>query len=278
MIYVSENKAQIVKGDYRPAQFYKGKKKIAGYERASFEGNGTVTLENCYNDRLYSAKIYGNTLQNEVPTPETPVPMQSVGDLVTEGEHTGKYRITVVAYNDRRDTGFEIHLDEPLRKVGKFEDYIDFENKKVIRNVTQHVLTGAEGWYRENYRIFTEIGSQIELDANKVNCLSNRFDAYSWNILFRNSYLDPKTIGIALQRGGYINVTPSQEIPTVKKWKEQLDAWNNDGNPLTVICVDTQTEEVIELPEIPTLRGNTNYEISTSANSRISGEYKKTEE
>lgn len=278
MIYVSDKKAKLYRGDYHPAQFYKGDKKIAGYETVAFEGEREAYLENGYNDRLYNAKIYGNTYQEKQPTPDNPVEMQSVGELVTEGEHEGKYRILVMAYNESYEKGIEIYLDEPLRKIGGFEDYIDFENKKLVRNVTQHVLTGAEGWYRENYRLFTEIGSQIELDPNKVECMSNRFKAYTWNTLFRNSYLDIKSIGIAHQRGGYINITPSQEVPTVKEWKEQLDAWNNEGNPLTVICVDTQTEEVIELPEISTLGGNTNYEIVTDINAKISGEYKRMEE
>ena len=99
MIYVSENKAQIVKGDFRPARFYKGNKKIAGYVTEDFEGEGGITLENSYNDKIHNAKIYGNTIQDGEPSPEEPVEMHSVGNLVTEGEHAGKYRISVAAKN-----------------------------------------------------------------------------------------------------------------------------------------------------------------------------------
>ena len=39
--------------------------------------------------------IYGSSIQDGTPTPDNPVEVQSVGDLVTEGEHAGKYKIPV---------------------------------------------------------------------------------------------------------------------------------------------------------------------------------------
>ena len=39
--------------------------------------------------------IYGSSIQDGTPTPDSPVEVQSVGDLVTEGEHAGKYKIPV---------------------------------------------------------------------------------------------------------------------------------------------------------------------------------------
>ena len=63
MIYTGENKSVLYRGDFHPAQLYKGDKKIAGYELTEFEGTGSVTLENCYNDTLYEAKITGSSGQ-----------------------------------------------------------------------------------------------------------------------------------------------------------------------------------------------------------------------
>ena len=68
MIYKGENKAQIVKGDFHPAQFYKGSIKIAGYVKESFEGESSITLENSYNDKIYNARIVGNCEQNAIPS------------------------------------------------------------------------------------------------------------------------------------------------------------------------------------------------------------------
>ena len=62
MICVGENKGIICKGDFHPAQLYKGDKKIAGYTVEDVEGAGSVTLENCYNDKLYDVQINSKNL------------------------------------------------------------------------------------------------------------------------------------------------------------------------------------------------------------------------
>ena len=73
--------------------------------------------------RLRNYRIYGNTINGD-----------SVGDLVTEGEHAGKYcvPVTVQGENDESKT-VNIELDEPLRKVGDDVDYIDFREQKQHR-------------------------------------------------------------------------------------------------------------------------------------------------
>ncbi len=54
---------------------------------------------------LKDYRIYGNTVQDGEPSPDNPIEMQSVGELVTEGEHNGKYKIpvTVSAVNNLFD-------------------------------------------------------------------------------------------------------------------------------------------------------------------------------
>ena len=44
---------------------------------------------------LKDYRIYGNSVQNGTPTPEEPIEVQSVGELITEGEYTGKYKVPV---------------------------------------------------------------------------------------------------------------------------------------------------------------------------------------
>lgn len=83
--------------------------------------------------------IYGSSIQDGTPTPDNPVEVQSVGDLVTEGEHAGKYKIPV---NVNGANAANIYLDEPLRKIGDKADYIDFANKKVVRNIGKFDLNG----------------------------------------------------------------------------------------------------------------------------------------
>ncbi len=278
MIYIKDKKAVLCRGNFRPAQFYKGDKKIAGYEMVSFEGDGEVSLENSYNDKIYNAKITGNCFQEETPSPENPVSVMCVGDLVTEGEHNGKYKIGVVAYNGNSDEEhFDIYLDEPLCKIGAYEDYIDFENKKVIRNTSTRIFKGTESWYRENFRLYCECGKRSGLKSAEVNCIANRYRAYPWNTIYRNVTAANKTIGVALQSGSYLCITPEQVVPAVDEWKAQLAAWNDEGKPLTVVYADSEREEDINIPTLPTFKGATHYEVLTDVNTKISGEYKRME-
>lgn len=60
MIFIVEKKAVICKGDFHPAALYKGDKKITGYSLEEFTGADIVTLENCYNDKVYNLQINEN--------------------------------------------------------------------------------------------------------------------------------------------------------------------------------------------------------------------------
>lgn len=521
MIYVNDKKSAFCKGDFRPAEFYKGDRKIAGYKREAFGQEREIALEGCYNDRLYNACIFGNSVQDSAPTPDNPVEIRSVGILMTEGEHKGKYKIPIItgntknlfdknnmrfytgyintekaqfsyatdassviiecqpdttytishycenvaifracyiknkpssatqyfndlpayeidyantpvkksltvttgedckylviqigtanfkdavntlwvekggnlfdkynvnfraAYINAEEEGYSkvsdsssvlikckpyttytishycenarifracyidgeppaeeyfwmsaynvvfagtpeektltlttgkncsyiavqistadfndvvntlsveeidsamepqiinIYLDEPLRKVPDASDYIDFEKGVVVRKLKVRTFAGDEAWTRGSFRLFAYVNENSAAQSAKVLCLCNRFKEYSWEELYKNSYLSNKAIGVAIQSGGVINFTPAQEIPTVEEWKAQLKAWNDEGKPLTVICFcDKAEEEVVDLPELPTFRGTTCYEILANISTTINGEYKRME-
>lgn len=49
---------------------------------ASVENNNTLELTKTYADKISNYRIYGNSVQNGTPTPDNPVEVQSVGDLV----------------------------------------------------------------------------------------------------------------------------------------------------------------------------------------------------
>lgn len=52
---------------------------------------------------------------------------------------------------------FDIYLDEPLRKVGNYADYIDFENQEVVRNVRNISLKVANMNNSESYPGWTGV-------------------------------------------------------------------------------------------------------------------------
>ena len=45
---------------------------------------------------LKDYRIYGNSIQGGTPTSEAPIEIQSVGELITEGEYEGKYKIPII--------------------------------------------------------------------------------------------------------------------------------------------------------------------------------------
>ena len=58
-----------------------------------------LTMNNCKaNKRMKQLEIYGNSFQDGTPTPDAPIEVQSVGELVTDVNDVnyGKYKIPVV--------------------------------------------------------------------------------------------------------------------------------------------------------------------------------------
>ena len=273
MIYKSDKKVMLYKGDCHPVQLYKGSKKAAVYETVSIEGERELAIKNTYNDRLYNAKIYGNCIHSEEPSPENPVDILCVGDLVKSGEHEGKYRIKIAVYNEKRTDIIDVYLDAPLRKVGRYEDYIDFEDKTVVRNTVLKTFEGTETWYRDKFRVYTAAGS-ASINSLEICLMTDRFEAYSWEQLYTNSMNGNKYIGAA-QQAGYICITPATVVPAADEWKAQLALWKSEGKPLTVVYAGNTVKENISLPEIPTFSEETYYEILTDINANISGEYNK---
>lgn len=73
-----------------------GSKNSGSSTTTSIANGYPCVLENSVGLPAAGYKIYGNSIQDGEPSPESPVEIQSVGELVTEGEHKGKYKITVV--------------------------------------------------------------------------------------------------------------------------------------------------------------------------------------
>ena len=83
--------------------------------------------------------ISGSIEQTSIPTPTNPVTPIECGDLVTSGEHQGKYQIPI---NVNGTTSY-IYLDEPLRKIGIYSDIVSGTGS-VIRRICKYEITGDE--------------------------------------------------------------------------------------------------------------------------------------
>ena len=58
-------------------------------------GNPVTIKDPLEGMRVIDYKICGESVQDGVPSPESPAPIKSVGDLITEGGQSGKYKIPV---------------------------------------------------------------------------------------------------------------------------------------------------------------------------------------
>lgn len=97
---------------------------VLGSEWDIAEGTNEIEINIDVEQEANNYIIEGNTLVTEDD-------ILGVGDLVTEGEHSGEYLINITNGEDN----YDIYLDSPLYKIGKSVDYIDFLDGKRYKNI-----------------------------------------------------------------------------------------------------------------------------------------------
>ncbi len=222
-----------------------------------------ITLLNCIGSKsLVNYKIYGNSVQNGTPTPDSPVEVESVGELVTDetDANYGKYKIPVKCSNDKQEIITNIYLDEPLRKIGNYADYIDFKDKIIIRSIGQKTFVGNEG-----------LDSTLMTNA-LVYPLNNKIGGNAFCSHFVNKYPLP----IATERyWGYIGISSLSQSGigffavdspySEEEFKQYLSEQKLNGTPVEVYYTyESKLVEPIELFSLPTFKGTTIYSVDTS--------------
>ena len=150
-----------------------------------------------------------------------------------------------------------IYLNEPLRKVGDYADYIDFEQGKVVRKIKKAELTKATTtytWVSKKGVYFSGV-LDGKYDRNR-NSLSNR------NTVFITTSSEPVSmwVGATSDMVYWIGILDVLGLTT----KDEFNEWlaNNPTYLLYATNYDP-LEETIELPNIPTLKGTTLLSIDT---------------
>ena len=241
-----------------------------------------ITATSGENSQYLIAFVYNKTVDTlplpnveiyKEQSPDNPIEIQSVGDLVTDANDAnyGKYKIPVKV----NDNVTNIYLDEPLRKIGDYADYIDFANQKVVRNIYRYDLTGNEtGWLDRNlnydsYGIVFRNGHLLEKPANfqYKNAFCNYFNygsiASAKGIFsFANSSTDWQ-FNIS---DGQLGISKDEEKSVrLQKWLEWLQTNYSNGNPVSMYYVlEEEIPETIELPNISTNKGTNIIEVDTS--------------
>lgn len=179
------------------------------------------------------------------------------GSTQTEYEPYG-CRIPIKVTNGTEEITTDIYLSEPLRKLGDYEDYIDFTNKKVIRNVAYQLLDG-----NESYTDRTSSGGlvnckffQLTLPYTILNTtgLSNRFSIINnglSDVTHLRYYTGNTYLGVIIEHPDVVDTA-------------SFKLWLANNNVDVYYIMKTPIEEDIELPNIPTHKGTTILEVDTT--------------
>lgn len=232
--------------------------------------------------------VYGESTQEGTPTPNAPIDIVSLGELVTDETDANykKYKIAIATYRDAEDTNpviSNIYLDKPLRRVKANHpdfpneedicDYIDFKRGVVVRNVGEYTVKSTNGLLMWNVWDNSATGRRIMLacspakkDGNKGATLGyfNMGKTYSTiKYKSKSNYLSTYTSGSEVYWHldytllGLDGTESKSDATTVlKQWVENLEKQGIKIYFNYVLKKPTETK-IDNLPEIATTYPNT---------------------
>lgn len=194
---------------------------------------------------------------------------------VDEFEPYGKYKIPIkVTGNNLVDyaNDINIYLDEPLRKIGEYADYIDYKNKKVVRKIVARVFKGTETFntlpsqpYPYTFYIIGGAGLVID-DLCLCTHLEHQSN-FSYTREGNNKFRVFNSESNNSSRIGFRFYIDNAIVYTVNEVKALFTEYYNAGNPIVFYYAHAdglETEEPIIIPEISTFDGTTIFGIDTT--------------
>lgn len=178
---------------------------------------------------------------------------------------------------------YNIYLDEPLRKVGDYADYVDFKNGKVVRNVVKSILTGDENKWGlpvvvangySHYRIYPFFNespvsaflcSHFETQPNTNYAVGYKVRA--------TSYPNSNQLIFTISN----DIADSKNQTDMTAWLEWVKSQYKNGNPIEVFYIlTTSTETLISLPQILTEKHTNIISVGTTLQpSKVNYQYYK---
>lgn len=168
--------------------------------------------------------------------------------MITEVENDYTYE------EYREPTITNIYLNEPLRKVADYADYVDFRNNKIVRQVGKQNLADISGTF-DKYHSQPSLGDYSLFftlkfyDSIAGKCMCSHFPV-AVNYLAKSNHI---TVGSSSNRiyiGIDSNIVPASQGKAFREWL-------NANNPILYYALKNQTEENISLPDLSTLNGTT---------------------
>ena len=181
----------------------------------------------------------------------------------------GKYTADTIP--DKEPVTTNIYLNEPLRKIGDYTDYIDFKNKKIVRNIKESQINNSSLLNKfggvKDYSAFFMIKNDL-LDYGeeyKYNppVRSNTFKFHPCGIAnSNNSWTRNYQIGASVtanyKRMCFTLPNTITDIASAKEWLTE--------NPIDYFYITSEPDdtETIELPNIPTNKGTNIITVDTT--------------
>lgn len=155
-------------------------------------------------------------------------------------------------------TTTNIYLDEPLRKIGDYADYIDYIRKKVVRNIFHCSLLDIVGGVQSGYKTtngLCRVFHAVEPEANMLIAPLSRsmkggtkINGDSAGLYFENQYRTLYCYFNSNDVGLTEGMSSSEIADAIKQYIQD--------NEIDIYYVlKTPIEEAIELPKIPTHQG-----------------------
>lgn len=243
--------------------------KSASIPHTTVSGYPIALTDHLGGENVLDYKIYGNSIQNGTPAADTPIDIQSVGDLVTDtaSEYYGKYDIPLYVGGVLIT---HIYLNAPLRKVGNSADYIDFKTQKVVRYIKEQTFDGTENWfYRESDTLLYL--TAVPNMASSSYCVSTHFLDESRKDTGSTPYVRPVTNVLRIYQ-------QQDNVPwsSAAEFKAFLAAQKTAGTPLIIDYILSEpTEENISISNFSlTAADSVNISAGTeTAPSKIDLEY-----
>lgn len=149
-----------------------------------------------------------------------------------------------------------IYLDEPLRGIGEYSDYIDFINGKVVRNIKEIILNGSndEDWKKLNLTFYLQYNFSKTFNSLCTHFIKQPDKEWtSSNEIYRGKF---SMFNIDNQ----LKFMPTDEnVNTLELWK----TWLSSNNVIVDYALSTPTKEDIELPNINLIEGKNIITIGT---------------
>lgn len=180
------------------------------------------------------------------------------GAEATEFEPFG-YKIPVtVSGENGEETTTVIYLDDPLRKIGDYVDYINFENQQHIKNVLAVNFTGEEEWRVQGNNYFTYIPHR---PSGMPPTLCSAFSLSTSGSTAVGEY---RLAGIGSWNGNVL-FNYDNGADGVVNFKSYLAQQYANGTPVKFYYPTVPAiTELIEAPKIPTFSGTNVIDTDTT--------------